>query len=397
MRPLVEPASELTDEELRRYARHLAVPEIGYDGQRRLKNARVLCVGAGGLGSPALLYLAAAGVGVIGVVDDDVVDLSNLQREIVHATSGLGQPKTASAAHRIADINPLVTVVEHHERFTAENAAALLAGYDLVLDGTDSFDARYVVSDACEAASKPHVWGSILRFDGQCSVFWHPHGPVYRDLYPIPPAPGSVPNCADAGVLGVLPGIVGTAMAAEAIKLVTGIGRTLLGRVMTYDGLDASWREIPLVASPDRARTHPSAGQDVPGAACAVPVPAASDTDTDREGRSASTLSAPALAALLRARDRGAADVDLIDVREPYEVRLATVPGARNLPLATFVSGEAFAEIDLDRRVVLYCKAGTRSAQALAMLDARGASAASHLDGGVLAWIDQVDPTQTPY
>ncbi|MFC6257256.1 molybdopterin-synthase adenylyltransferase MoeB, partial [Kocuria oceani] len=250
--PLVDPAPELTDAELRRYARHLTVPEIGEEGQRRLKNARVLCVGAGGLGSPALLYLAAAGVGTLGIVDDDVVDSSNLQRQVIHGEAVLGAPKTVSAAARIADLNPLVHVVEHRERLTAANARRVLAGYHLVLDGSDNFGTRYLVSDACELGGIPHVWGSILRFEGQYSVFWGAHGPTYRDLYPVPPAPGTVPSCAEAGVLGVLPGLLGTAMAVEAVKLVTGIGTTMLGRVATYDALSARWWEIPLAPTPGR-------------------------------------------------------------------------------------------------------------------------------------------------
>ncbi|MEF3120838.1 molybdopterin-synthase adenylyltransferase MoeB [Kocuria flava] len=386
--PLVAPAAELTEEELRRYARHLTVPEIGEEGQRRLKNARVLCVGAGGLGSPALLYLAAAGVGTLGVVDDDVVDVSNLQRQVVHGLSALGAPKTVSAAARVADLNPLVRTVEHRERLDSHNAPRILAGYDLVVDGSDNFATRYLVSDACELAGAPHVWGSILRFDGQYSVFWGAHGPTYRDLYPVPPAPGSVPNCAEAGVLGVLPGLLGTAMAVEAVKLVTGIGDTMLGRVATYDALSARWWEIPLAPTPGRAPVTELRDDD--GApACALPGPGAEEP--------LPTVTAPQLAALLAARERGEADVDVVDVREPYEARLAAVPGARSVPLARFESGEALAELDPARPTVLHCKAGSRSARALRLLRAAGHRDAVHLEGGVLAWIEQVDPSQRPY
>lgn len=386
--PLVEPAAELTDAELRRYARHLTVPEIGEEGQRRLKNARVLCVGAGGLGSPALLYLAAAGVGTLGVVDDDDVDASNLQRQVIHGEGTLGAPKTASAAARIADLNPLVRVVEHRERLTAESAEEVLAGYDLVLDGTDNFETRYLVSDACELAGLPHVWGSILRFDGQYSVFWGAHGPTYRDLYPVPPAPGTVPSCAEAGVLGVLPGLLGTAMAVEAVKLVTGIGTTMLGRVATYDALSARWWEIPLVPTPGRApvTTLASAGDSAPARPAPGPQPGG-----------VPTVTAPELAELLAARERGAADFELVDVREPYEARLAAIPGARLLPLDQFESGEALARIAPGRRVLLHCKAGARSERALHLLRAAGRTDVAHLEGGVLAWIEQVDPSQQAY
>jgi adenylyltransferase/sulfurtransferase len=390
--PLVEPAPELTDAELRRYARHLTVPQIGEEGQRRLKNARVLCVGAGGLGSPALLYLAAAGVGTLGIVDDDVVDASNLQRQVIHGQTTLGVAKTASAARRIGDLNPLVRVVEHRERLTAGNAEGILAGYDLVLDGTDNFATRYLVSDACELAGLPHVWGSILRFDGQYSVFWAAHGPTYRDLYPVPPAPGSVPDCAEAGVLGVLPGLLGTAMAVEAVKLVTGIGTTMLGRVATYDALSARWWEIPLAPTPSRPAVTGLAGpgpDDGGAAACAAPAAAA------EEG--VPTVTAPQLAELLAARDRGETDFELVDVREAYEARLAAIPGARLVPLGEFESGEAFSRLDPARRTVLHCKAGARSERALRLLRARGHPDVAHLEGGILAWIEQVDPAQRPY
>ena len=387
--PLVDPAPGLTDAELRRYARHLTVPEIGEEGQRRLKNARVLCVGAGGLGSPALLYLAAAGVGTLGIVDDDVVDSSNLQRQVIHGEAALGAPKTASAAARIADLNPLVRVVEHRERLTAANAQRILAGYDLVLDGSDNFGTRYLVSDACELGGVPHVWGSILRFDGQYSVFWGAHGPTYRDLYPVPPAPGTVPSCAEAGVLGVLPGLLGTALAVEAVKLVTGIGTTMLGRVATYDALSARWWEIPLAPTPGRPPVR-SLQDDAGAPSCAAPAPGPA-------GEELPTVTARQLAQLLAARERGEAQFELLDVREPYEARLAAIPGARLVPLARFESGEALAGIDPGRRVLLHCKAGARSERALRLLRAAGHADAAHLEGGVLAWIEQVDPAQRPY
>ena len=393
---LVAPGPGLTDAELRRYARHLSVPEIGEVGQRRLKNARVLCVGAGGLGSPALLYLAAAGVGTLGIVDDDVVEVSNLQRQVLHGHTTVGAAKTASAAERIGDLNPLVGVVEHPQRLTAATAAGVLAGYDLVLDGTDNFAARYLVSDACALAGIPHVWGSILRFDGQYSVFWAAHGPTYRDLYPVAPAPGAVPSCAEAGVLGVLPGIVGTAMAVEAIKLITGIGTTMLGRVATYDALSARWWEIPLAPTPGRptvpahtahtAHAGADAGEDGPAGAVA-----------GASAGEAPTVTARQLAAMLAARGRGEADFELLDVREPYEARLAAIPGARLVPLGELESGAGLAGLDPARPTVVHCKAGTRSETALRLLTGHGHRDVTHLQGGILAWIDQIDPDQQPY
>ncbi|MCM3689069.1 molybdopterin-synthase adenylyltransferase MoeB [Kocuria rosea] len=395
---LVEPGPGLTDAELRRYARHLSVPEIGEVGQRRLKNARVLCVGAGGLGSPALLYLAAAGVGTLGIVDDDVVEVSNLQRQVAHGHTTVGAAKTASAAERIGDLNPLVGVVEHPHRLTAATAAAVLAGYDLVLDGTDNFATRYLVSDACALAGIPHVWGSILRFDGQYSVFWAAHGPTYRDLYPVAPAPGAVPSCAEAGVLGVLPGIVGTAMAVEAIKLITGIGTTMLGRVATYDALSARWWEIPLAPTPGRPTVpaHPGAHAGEDGPTGAVPGAAAGAAAGASAG-DAPTVTARQLAAMLAARGRGEADFELLDVREPYEARLAAIPGARLVPLGELESGAGLAGLDPARPTVVHCKAGTRSETALRLLTGHGHRDVTHLQGGILAWIDQIDPDQQPY
>jgi sulfur-carrier protein adenylyltransferase/sulfurtransferase len=279
--------------------------------------------------------------------------------------------------------------VEHRERLTASTADEILAGYDLVLDGTDNFGTRYLISDACELAGVPHVWGSILRFDGQYSVFWGAHGPTYRDLYPVSPAPGTVPDCAEAGVLGVLPGLLGTAMAVEAVKLVTGVGTTMLGRVATYDALSARWWEIPLSPTPGRPPvTALTAADDDGASACSAPGPV---------GGGVPTVTAPELAELLAARERGAADFDLVDVREPYEARLAAIPGARLVPLGQFESGEAFARIAPGRRVLLHCKAGARSERALHLLRAAGHPDAAHLEGGVLAWIEQVDPSQQPY
>ena len=374
--PLVEPGDDLTTEEVGRYSRHLLLPEIGRDGQRRLKNARVLVVGAGGLGSPVLLYLAAAGVGTIGVVDDDLVDASNLQRQVVHGTKDVGRPKVDSAADAVADVNPHVTVVRHRERITAENALALVDGYDLVLDGTDNFPTRYLVSDACVLAAKPLVWGSILRFDGQVSVFWAEHGPTYRDLFPTPPPPGSVPSCGEAGVLGAVCAMVGSVMAAEAVKLVTGSGDPLVGRLVVLDALAMTWRTLPVAKDPLAAPVT-SLDHDVAPSEPAPDVP---------------TVSATELAGLLE-RD----EVLLVDVRGGDEREIVTIPGSVHVPLVRFRSGEAARELPVGRPVVLHCKVGGRSAEALELLRAAGRDDVRHLDGGVLAWVRDVDPSLPAY
>lgn len=384
-RPLVEPGAELTTEEVRRYSRHLLLPDIGVQGQRRLKNARVLVVGAGGLGSPALTYLAAAGVGTIGVVDDDVVEESNLQRQVVHSTSDVGRPKVDSAVDALASLNPLVRVVPHRERLTADNALDLLAGYDLVLDGADNFSTRYLVSDACAMAGLPEVWGSVLRFDGQVSVFWSGQGPTYRDLFPQPPPPGAVPSCAEGGVLGAMCAAVGAVMATETVKLITGAGRSLLGRLLVLDALDMTWRTV-------RIRT-PATPTVVTGlvdeaGACAVPEPAVPVEQV---------VGARELAGLLQARARGEADFELVDVRGADEAAVVAIPGARLVPLPLVLAGEDQHRLPRDRRVVLHCKSGARSAQALQALQEQGFGDVAHLEGGVLAWVRDVDPSLPAY
>ncbi|GGC82119.1 adenylyltransferase/sulfurtransferase MoeZ [Tersicoccus solisilvae] len=367
--PLVEAGEPLTVEERERYARQLILPGIGVEGQRRLKNARVLVVGAGGLGSPVLLYLAAAGVGTIGVVDDDVVDTSNLQRQVIHRVPDVGRAKVDSAVDAITALNPLVTVVAHRRRLTADTAAALLAGYDLVVDGADNFATRYLVSDAAELAGLPVVWGSLLRFDGQVAVFWGRHGPTYRDLFPVPPAPGSVPDCATAGVFGALCAAIGSMMATEAIKLVTGAGTTLLGRVLVLDALGSVWRELPLAADPGRAPvTTLTAGSAESGDGPAAPVITATD-----------------LAALLADRAAGRADVDLIDVREAHEAAVVAIDGARLVPMEELLSDRV--RVDPGRPVVLHCQGGTRSAVVARHLIAAGHRNVRHLEGGILAWV----------
>ncbi len=384
--PLVEPGPPLTPDELARYSRHVLIPGVGEQGQRRLRNARVLVVGAGGLGSPALLYLAAAGVGTIGVVDFDVVDVSNLQRQVVHPSTAVGEPKVDSATRTLAGINPDVRVVPHRVHLDVDNILELVGQYDVLLDGTDNFPTRYLVSDACALAGKPLVWGSVLRFDGRVAVFWSapPAGAVavgYRDVFPNPPAPGTVPSCAEAGVLGAVCGVVGSAMAVEALKLVLGVGEPLLGRMAAYDALSARWVEVPIRPAPGASPvTRLQAYDEV----CELPV-ALPETG------------ARALAQRLAARAAGDDEFDLVDVREPAEHALGTIPGARLIPKGRFVDGEGFDELPRDRDVVLYCKAGVRSAEVLRLATARGFTRVSHVPGGVLEWIDEVDPALPRY
>ncbi|MFB9072335.1 molybdopterin-synthase adenylyltransferase MoeB [Citricoccus parietis] len=389
--PLVEPGPELTLEEIGRYARHLSLPQVGAIGQRRLKNARVLVIGAGGLGAPALQYLAAAGVGTLAIVDDDVVAVSNLQRQVIHTVADLGRPKTDSAADAVARLNPLVEVRTHAVRLTADNAVDLVGQYDLVLDGADNFTTRYLVSDAATLTGRPCVWGSILRFQGQVSVFWAGHGPTYPDLYPEAPPPGKVPSCAEGGVVGVLPATIGSIMATEAIKLITGIGDPLVGRVLVHDALEMTWRELRLDPDPD-----------------AVPVTAVNDLDLncavpgDAAVALHETLTAPELADLLERRNRGEAAFTLVDVREDWERELVSIPGARPVPLQELLDRRE-AALPAETRgadLVLHCKAGTRSATALATLRPYFAGREEnirHLEGGVLAWVAQVEPEKPAY
>lgn len=436
---LVAPGPPLSLDQVRRYARNLTVPAIGESGQRRLRAARVLCVGAGGLGSPAILYLAAAGIGTLGVIDDDDVETSNLQRQVLHGVSVVGSSKVSSAAARVRELNPEVDVVEHRVRLSAANAVDLVSGYDLVLDGSDTFETRYVLSDACSVADVPHVWGSILRFDGQLSVFWSAHGPTYRDLHPVPPAAGSVPNCAEAGVLGALPGVIGSAMALEAMKVIMGVGQPLVGRVSTYDALDGTWAEIPLRRSqPAVQRMYPfgdpardgygdstaAACALVPGNARGTGLPGVSGvTEGSRDGAPVDTVEVLELQEMLAARERGERDFLLVDVRESWEHQLSAIPGSVLIPVGLFRSGEAFpspntgASVSPDRpvaaetvsaqdeitdllgrapAVVLHCHSGARSAEALQLLreaDRRSGTTRriKHLAGGMTAWLHQ-DP-----
>jgi molybdopterin/thiamine biosynthesis adenylyltransferase/rhodanese-related sulfurtransferase len=386
--PLVEPAAELTKDEVARYSRHLIIPDVGVDGQKRLKNAKVLVVGAGGLGSPALLYLAAAGVGTLGVVDFDIVDESNLQRQVIHGQSDIGKPKALSAKESIAEINPLVRVNLHQEQLTSDNALDIFRDYDLILDGTDNFATRYLVNDAAVLLGKPYVWGSIFRFEGQVSVFWEDapngHGLNYRDLYPEPPPPGMVPSCAEGGVLGVLCASIGSIMVTEAIKLLTGIGETLLGRLMVYDALDMSYRTIRIRKDPE---SKPIEGLIDYDAFCGV-------VSTDAQQAAAGHTITPR--ELKEKFDRGD-DFVLIDVREPHEYEIVKIPGSVLIPKDEILSGAAFATLPQDKPIVLHCKSGARSAEALAALHNAGFADAVHVGGGVLGWARDVDTSLPTY
>ncbi|MEV6339625.1 MULTISPECIES: adenylyltransferase/sulfurtransferase MoeZ [Nocardia] len=386
--PLVEPAAELTKDEIARYSRHLIIPDLGVDGQKRLKNAKVLVIGAGGLGSPALLYLAAAGVGTLGIVEFDEVDASNLQRQIIHGESDIGRPKADSARDSILEINSGIEVRLHKIRLEPENAVELFAEYDLIVDGTDNFATRYLVNDAAVLAGKPYVWGSIYRFEGQVSVFWEDapdgRGINYRDLYPEAPPPGMVPSCAEGGVLGVLCASIGSIMVTEAIKLITGIGEPLLGRLMVYDALDMNYRTIKLRRDPERQPITELIDYE---AFCGV---------VSEEGQAAaagSTITARELKELL---DAGK-EIELIDVREPVEWDIVHIEGAKLIPKDRFLSGEALSDLPQNRPIVLHCKTGIRSAEVLAVLKNAGFSDASHVQGGIVAWANQVDKSLPVY
>ena len=388
--PLVEPAAELTLVEMKRYSRHLIIPEIGMTGQKRLKNARVLVVGAGGLGSPALLYLAAAGVGTLGVIDFDVVDESNLQRQIIHGQSDIGRLKAESARDTVAEINPFVHVQVHTEALSNDNVLELFSEYDLIVDGTDNFATRYMVNDACVLLGKPYVWGSIFRFDGQASVFWAEHGPCYRCLYPDPPPPGMVPSCAEGGVLGVLCASIGSIQVNEAIKLLTGVGDSLVGRLMIYDALEMNYRAVRVRKDPECAicgKNPTITGLIDYDAFCGA------ISEDAAAAATGSTISATELKEMLDRKD----NIFLIDVREPNEYEIVSIPGATLIPKDQFLTGAALEKLPQDKRIVLHCKSGARSAEALAVVKNAGFSDAVHVGGGVLAWVSQVDPSLPTY
>jgi adenylyltransferase/sulfurtransferase len=377
--------AQLSHEEVLRYSRHLVLPEVGIDGQRKLKGARVLIVGAGGLGSPSSLYLAAAGVGTIGLVDFDAVDLSNLQRQVVHGTSTLGQAKLESAELRLTDLNPNVRIEKHPDRLTSENALEILREYDIVVDGTDNFPTRYLVNDACVLLDKPNVYGSVFRFEGQASLFYAKEGPCYRCLYSEPPPPGLVPSCAEGGVLGVLPGIIGSIQALETIKWILGAGQSLVGRLVLFDALKFRFRELQLRKDP----ACPICG-DVPSihelidyqAFCGI---GAEPVDTGPE------ISAPELQEEL---NKGS-NLILIDVREPQEWDIARIDGARLIPLAQLP--EHLNELDSHAEIVTHCHHGSRSMKALSILKGAGFSRVRSLSGGIDAWADQVEPGMPRY
>jgi molybdopterin/thiamine biosynthesis adenylyltransferase/rhodanese-related sulfurtransferase len=362
--PLVEPTAELTVDEVRRYSRHLIIPDIGMAGQKRLKNAKVLCVGAGGLGSPALMYLAAAGVGTLGIVEFDVVDESNLQRQIIHGQSDVGRSKAESARDTVREINPHVEVVLHEERLDSSNAMDIFRPYDLIIDGTDNFATRYLVNDACVLLGKPYVWGSIYRFDGQASVFWAEHGPCYRCLYPEPPPPGMV--------------------------LLIGIGDPLVGRLMIYDALEMTYREVKVRKDPECAvcGKNPTVTELIDyDAFCGVVSAEAADAARD------STISVRQLKSMM---DEGE-NFLLVDVREPNEYEIVSIPGSVLIPKGEILSGEALGRLPQDRQVVLHCKTGARSAECLAVVKGAGFSDAVHVGGGVVAWVNQIEPEKPVY
>ena len=388
--PLVEPAAELTVDEVRRYSRHLIIPDVGMTGQKRLKNAKVLCVGAGGLGSPALLYLAAAGVGTLGIVDFDVVDESNLQRQVIHGQSDIGRSKAESARDSIVEINPYVNVIVHKERLDSDNAMQIFADYDLIVDGTDNFATRYLVNDACVLLGKPYVWGSIYRFDGQASVFWAEYGPCYRCLYPEPPPPGMVPSCAEGGVLGVLCASIGSIQVNEAIKLITGIGEPLAGRLMIYDALEMTYRSVKVRKDPECpvCGKNPTVTELIDYEEFCGAV-----SEEAQEAAAGSTITARQLKDM---QDAGE-NIFLVDVREPNEYEIVSIPASVLIPKGEFLSGAALERLPQDKRVVLHCKSGARSAECLAIVKNAGFSDAVHVGGGVLSWVATIDPSLPSY
>jgi sulfur-carrier protein adenylyltransferase/sulfurtransferase len=414
---------ELSKDDFERYSRHLILPEVGVAGQKRLKAASVLCIGTGGLGSPLLLYLAAAGVGRIGIVDFDVVDTSNLQRQVIHGTSWVGKPKIASAKDRILEINPYCQVDLYETRLSAENALEIVRPYDIVVDGTDNFPTRYLVNDACVLLNKPNVYGSIFRFEGQATVFNHKGGwkrpdgwtgltkeqqvearrrkqdweyddaalsPNYRDLYPDPPPPGLVPSCAEGGVLGILPGIIGVIQATETVKIILGEGRTLSGRLMVYDALDMSFRELKLQPNPVRPTIDKLIDYEV---FCGIPQAKAAEAEAQ------SAMQEISVTDLKAKLDAAQNDFVLLDVRNPHEVEIAAIPGAVLVPLPDIENGQGVQQVkDLvgDKPLIVHCKAGGRSAKAIGILREHGIEG-TNVIGGITAWSREVDPSVPEY
>jgi adenylyltransferase/sulfurtransferase len=383
---------ELTNDEIKRYSRHLIMPEVGMDGQRKLKGGSVLCIGAGGLGSPAAMYLAAAGVGTLGIVDFDVVDFSNLQRQIIHGTPDVGRTKLDSARDRLHAINPHVDIQTYDTALSSENALKLFEPYDVILDGTDNFPTRYLTNDACVLLGKPNAYGSIFRFEGQASVFATKDGPCYRCLYPEPPPPGLVPSCAEGGVLGVLPGIIGVIQATEAIKLITGIGEPLIGRFLIYDALRMRFRELKLRKDPDCpvCGTHPTVTHLIDYEQFCGIQPAAAPEPVAVTNNATQITSVE----LKQRLDRGD-DLKIVDVREPNEYQINRIPGSQLIPLGDIP--RRYAELNPDDEIVVHCKMGGRSAKAADFLRSVGFKRVLNLQGGILDWIDKVDPSQPKY
>ena len=396
--PLVEPADELTIDEVRRYSRHLIIPDVGMSGQKRLKNAKVLVIGAGGLGSPALLYLAAAGVGTLGIAEFDEVDESNLQRQIIHGQSDIGKSKAQSAKESIARDQPLRRRRDlHEERLDNDNVMRVFEGYDLIVDGTDNFATRYMVNDAAYFLGIPYVWGSIYRFDGQASVFaptLAEDAPCYRCLYPEPPPPGMVPSCAEGGVLGVLCASIGSIQVNEAIKLITGIGDPAVGQLVIYDALELSWRKLKVRKDPNCALCgeHPTVTGLIDYDAFCGAI-----SDEAADAAAGSTISVVQLEHMLKERAEGSRDFVLIDVREPNEYEINQIPDSILIPKGEFLNGNALEQLPSDKQVVMYCKTGVRSAETLAIVKGAGYADAVHVGGGVAAWVNQVDPSQPSY
>ena len=391
LKPLVTEGPPLSVDEVRRYSRHLIIPDVGMSGQRRLMNAKVLCVGAGGLGSPALMYLAAAGVGTLGIVEFDTVDESNLQRQIIHGQSDIGKSKALSAKEAIAEINPYVNVVLHETRLDVDNVMDIFAQYDLIVDGTDNFATRYLVNDAAVLLKKPYVWGSIYRFDGQASVFWAEHGPCYRCLYPEPPPPGMVPSCAEGGVLGVLCASIGSIQTTEAIKLIAGIGEPLIGQLIVYDAMELEYRKVKIRKDP------------------ACPICSDKPTQTEllpdyesfcgmlSEGATEAATGSTIAVTELKAKMDSGEKFMLIDVREPGEFEIVRIPGSVLIPKQEFLNGSALEGLPQDIPIILHCKSGVRSAECLAVLKQAGFADATHVSGGVVAWVKQIDPSLPIY
>ena len=387
------PAATLSNDEILRYSRHLIIPEVGIEGQQKLKAAKVLLVGTGGLGAPLALYLAAAGVGKIGLVDFDTVDFTNLQRQVIHFTADVGRKKLDSAAEKMKAINPNVEIVRHEVALTSENALDILKDYDLVVDGTDNLPTRYLVNDACVLLGKPNVYGSIFRFEGQATVFAYEGGPCYRCLYPEPPPPGLVPSCAEGGVLGILPGTIGLIQATETVKLILGIGEPLVGRLLLYDALGMRFRELKLRKNPECpvCGAHPTVTKLIDyHQFCGVPQPGSAAPDRETKVNEGEID----VVELKEKIDRGD-DFVLIDVREPHEYRICNIPGAQLIPLGEFP--KHVAELDAAADIVIHCRSGVRSAKACAVLRQAGFQHVRNVVGGILAWSDKVDPRVPKY